>query len=134
MSRSTILKAAAMVLALVAITGAARAIAYSVRVDACLAWRGEYHWNYASSSQVVVRVQNNSSCTGNVVVQVQARAEDGTTVAGSTYLQLFSGSAREVPVSLSKRITGLQLVQIRWLPSGPNVVCFCKIVGSGGGS
>ena len=130
MSRNSLWKGAALILALVAVVGAAQAIAYSVYVDPCLAWRGEYHWNGASSAVVKVRVQNLSSCTANIVVQVQARAEDGTTASGSTYLQLFALTTREVSVNLSKRVTGLQLVQIRRIPSNSTAAqCLCHSTG-----
>ena len=117
MSRNTLLKGAAIVLALVAVVSAAQAIAYSVYVDQCYAWLGQYHWNNASSAVVKVRVKNLTRCTQNTVVQVQARAEDGTTAGGSTYLQLFGYTIREVSVNVPKRITGLQLTQIRRIPS-----------------
>lgn len=115
MSRGSMVKAAAIALALVVVVNAAHAIAYSVYAGPGLGWLGQYYWNNASSAVVKVRVQNKVATAQHVAVQVQARAEDGTTVGGSTNFQLLGSTNREVSIYLSKRITGLQLTQIRKL-------------------
>jgi len=121
MSRGA-MKGLAIALAVVAFIGVAHATLALV-VDPCLAFRGQWHWNSASSSVVKTRVQNLGQCAGLVKVGVKARAEDGSTIGGYQYLNVPGGAIREASISLPKRITSLQFTELRFQPANGNTVC-----------
>jgi hypothetical protein len=115
MLRSKFVKGIAAAIAIVALTTAAYAT-FSVYVSPGLQWKGQISWNSDSGSVVNVRVQNTTATAVHIIVDVKARALDGSTVSGSKTLQLAANGGREVSIALSKPITALQFTQIRTIP------------------
>jgi len=116
MSRSRWIKMMGIVVAFVAFASLTQATLALV-VDPGLQFLGQWNWNYATTSIVKVRVKNVSCGSGIVLVEVKARAEDGSTVQGSVRIPLAAGAGREVQIPLSKRITSLQFTQLRFSPA-----------------
>ena len=115
MLRSRMMQGLAAAIAIVALTTAAHAT-LSVLVTKGLLFKGQFWWNSEKASVVSVRVQNTLSTPVHVVVDVKARAEDGSTVGGFKWLGLAAYGGREVSINLAKPITALQFTQIRTIP------------------
>ncbi len=97
----------------VAVVATAAFATFSIYVSPGLAWKGQFYWNSESDSTVKVRVQNTLATPVGVLVEVKARAVDGSTVGGQTTLGLGPNGGREVSIRLAKPITSLQFTQIR---------------------
>ncbi len=117
---------------LVAAMGLAHALTVSVWTDYGLAWKGQWWLNFASSSQVKVRVLSECendcvdcrqycSAVANVKVEVKANAEDGSAVQGYALIQVPGNTIREATIQLPKRITSLQFTKIQRLNIGNQV-------------
>lgn len=112
MLRIKSMKAVVAALAVAVMTTAAFAT-FSIYVSSGLAWKGQWFWNSASDSTVIVRVLNQTGTPVGVLVEVKARATDGSTVGGQVTLGLQTNAGREVSIHLAKPITSLQFTQIR---------------------
>jgi hypothetical protein len=112
MLRGKLKLALAVAIALVALSSATDAT-FSVYVSPGLLWKGQWYWNTDDGSVVNVRVANTNGIPVFVVVDVKARAEDGTTVQGFEWLNIPAKGGREASVELDKSITSLQFTQVR---------------------
>lgn len=113
MSRGRWIKGVAIVLALVAVVGIARAQALALWFDPCFTYRGDWLFPYGSGTLAKIRIQNNAHASQNVQVGIQARATDGTTVSGYKWVNIFGGQTYEVQIPLSKPATGLRIISAR---------------------
>ncbi len=126
MRRNSIAKWALVAILAVAVSGLVHALVLQLWLDDGLALRGIWTWNYGSSAMVKVRIQSVGYHNGypgdgkfppylgaaNVRILVKARAEDGSAVQGYALGQIAPGAIREFTISLPKRITQLQFLQV----------------------
>ena len=132
MNRHRLIKGLVIAIAIVAIVGVTQAT-FSIVVDPGLKFLGQWSWNTATSSTVKTRVQNVTNSTVVVLVDIKARADDGSTVGASTRVQLLPQAGKEVTQVLGKPITSLQFIQLRLQPTNANGHPPCSCPGGGGG-